>query len=149
MFGIRKERNFDRSSVRKTHQVPFVQTENTQNLTPFRATNPFPCENPSPHGCVWFQNRFGDSLGEDVWEACNAVFDRMPLAAVIDRDIFCVHGGIPRPLEGSTSRIQVRTLKNIGRCVHAKNRATPLFDLCIGSVYLPFSSWGSPARSTI
>lgn len=53
------------------------------------------------------QNRFGDSLGEDVWEACNAVFDRMPLAAVIDRDIFCVHGGIPRPLEDSTSRIQV------------------------------------------
>jgi len=54
-----------------------------------------------------FQNRFGDALGEDVWEACNAVFDRMPLAAVIDRDIFCVHGGIPRPLDGSTSRIQV------------------------------------------
>lgn len=53
------------------------------------------------------QNRFGESLGEDVWEACNAVFDRMPLAAVIDRDIFCVHGGIPRALEGSTSRIQV------------------------------------------
>lgn len=52
------------------------------------------------------QNRFGDSLGEDVWEACNAVFDRMPLTAVIDRDIFCVHGGIPRPLEGSESRIQ-------------------------------------------
>ncbi|CAM9508427.1 unnamed protein product [Ectocarpus sp. 4 AP-2014] len=52
------------------------------------------------------QNRFGDLLGEDVWEACNAVFDRMPLAAVIDRDIFCVHGGIPRPLDGSSSRIQ-------------------------------------------
>lgn len=57
--------------------------------------------------CVSHQNRFGDSLGEDVWEACNAVFDRMPLAAVIDRDIFCVHGGIPRQLPDSTSRIQV------------------------------------------
>ncbi|CAM9583287.1 unnamed protein product, partial [Laminaria digitata] len=56
------------------------------------------------------QNRFGDSLGEDVWEACNAVFDRMPLAAVIDRDIFCVHGGIPRPLEDSVSRIQASFL---------------------------------------
>ncbi|CBN75553.1 conserved unknown protein [Ectocarpus siliculosus] len=52
------------------------------------------------------QNRFGEALGEKVWESCNAVFDRLPLAGVIDQDIFCVHGGIPRPLEGSTSRIQ-------------------------------------------
>lgn len=29
------------------------------------------------------------------------MFDRLPLAAVIDRDIFCIHGGIPRPLPGS------------------------------------------------
>ncbi len=53
------------------------------------------------------QNRFGEALGEKVWESCNAVFDRLPLAGVIDQDIFCVHGGIPRPLEGSASRIQV------------------------------------------
>lgn len=57
---------------------------------------------------AWFQNRFGDELGEKVWEACNAVFDRLPLAGVVDHDIFCVHGGIPRPLPGSTSRIQVQ-----------------------------------------
>ena len=42
--------------------------------------------------------RFGDDLGYRVWEHCNQVFDRMPLAAVIDQDIFCVHGGIPRPI---------------------------------------------------
>ena len=42
--------------------------------------------------------RFGDALGYRVWESCNQVFDRMPLAAVIDQDIFCVHGGIPRPI---------------------------------------------------
>eukprot|EP00752_Nemacystus_decipiens_P018215 g16344.t1 len=52
------------------------------------------------------QNRFGEALGERVWESCNAVFDRLPLAGVIDQDIFCVHGGIPRPLAESSSRIE-------------------------------------------
>lgn len=69
----------------------------------------------SPRGLALFvvllrnprQNRFGEALGEKVWESCNAVFDRLPLAGVIDQDIFCVHGGIPRPLAGSSSRIQV------------------------------------------
>mmetsp|Transcript_10520 Transcript_10520/g.15845 ORF Transcript_10520/g.15845 Transcript_10520/m.15845 type:complete len:451 (-) Transcript_10520:1134-2486(-) len=56
------------------------------------------------------RDRFGDTLGYKVWDQINSAFDRMPLAAVIDQDIFCVHGGIPRPLEledGSVvSRIQ-------------------------------------------
>ena len=40
--------------------------------------------------------RFGDELGFLVWEEANKAFDRMPLSCVIDQDIFCVHGGIPR-----------------------------------------------------
>eukprot|EP00568_Trieres_chinensis_P011171 CAMPEP_0183296100 /NCGR_PEP_ID=MMETSP0160_2-20130417/3803_1 /TAXON_ID=2839 ORGANISM="Odontella Sinensis, Strain Grunow 1884" /NCGR_SAMPLE_ID=MMETSP0160_2 /ASSEMBLY_ACC=CAM_ASM_000250 /LENGTH=635 /DNA_ID=CAMNT_0025457677 /DNA_START=41 /DNA_END=1948 /DNA_ORIENTATION=- len=57
------------------------------------------------------RDRFGDDLGFRVWEQTNQVFDRLPLAAVIDQDIFCVHGGIPRPVteldDGSNgSRIQ-------------------------------------------
>lgn len=52
------------------------------------------------------RHRFGDDIGYRLWEACNQVFDRMPLAAVIDQDIFCVHGGIPRPISPSTTRIQ-------------------------------------------
>ena len=47
--------------------------------------------------------RFGNDLGYRVWETCNSVFDRLPLAAVIDQDIFCVHGGIPRPIASPSS----------------------------------------------
>lgn len=52
------------------------------------------------------RSRFGDEIGYRVWEACNQVFDRMPLAGVIDQDIFCVHGGIPRPISADSTRIQ-------------------------------------------
>lgn len=47
------------------------------------------------HQC---RERFGIDLGTQVHEAVNCVFDRLPLCAVIDGDIFCVHGGIPRPV---------------------------------------------------
>jgi len=54
---------------------------------------------------IWqCRNRFGDETGYRLWEAVNQVFDRLPLAAVIDQDIFCVHGGIPRPI--SDNRVQ-------------------------------------------
>jgi diadenosine tetraphosphatase ApaH/serine/threonine PP2A family protein phosphatase len=56
---------------------------------------------------IWqCRSRFGDDIGYRIWEACNQVFDRLPLAAVVDQDIFCVHGGIPRPISLSTTRIQ-------------------------------------------
>jgi diadenosine tetraphosphatase ApaH/serine/threonine PP2A family protein phosphatase len=52
------------------------------------------------------RQRFGNDVGYRIWETCNASFDRLPLAAVIDQDIFCVHGGIPRPVSDKTTRIQ-------------------------------------------
>ncbi|KAE9359174.1 hypothetical protein PF008_g2344 [Phytophthora fragariae] len=54
-------------------------------------------------GCLLAQckTRFGASEGGVVWHQLNNAFDRLPVAAVIDNDVFCVHGGIPRPIEGS------------------------------------------------
>ena len=52
------------------------------------------------------KDRFGSHLGSQVWEECNQAFDRLALAAVIDQDIFCIHGGIPRPLPDFTNEIQ-------------------------------------------
>jgi len=52
------------------------------------------------------RDRFGEEMGARVWEEVNQVFDRLPLCGVIDHDIFCVHGGIPRPIPGSNNRVQ-------------------------------------------
>ncbi|CAM9389281.1 unnamed protein product [Chrysoparadoxa australica] len=53
------------------------------------------------------KNRFGPDIGPKMWEEVNQVFDRLPVSAVIDNDIFCVHGGIPQPsLRGSGNRIE-------------------------------------------
>lgn len=56
------------------------------------------------------KDRFGTAVGEQVWEELNQVFDRLPLAAIIDKELFCIHGGIPRPIPGSppgASRIEM------------------------------------------
>lgn len=43
-----------------------------------------------------------------VWKACNKVFTLLPLAAIIDKKIFCVHGGISPKL---TDIREINTIK--------------------------------------
>ena len=42
--------------------------------------------------------RYGEKLGNSVWEAGQAAFQNLPFAASIDNSIFCTHGGLPRLL---------------------------------------------------
>jgi len=52
------------------------------------------------------QTRFGSYWGFRIWEETNKVFDRLPLAAVVDQEIFCTHGGIPRSVAGGRSEVE-------------------------------------------
>eukprot|EP00668_Euglena_longa_P038682 GGOE01049735.1.p1 GENE.GGOE01049735.1~~GGOE01049735.1.p1 ORF type:complete len:870 (-),score=284.69 GGOE01049735.1:7-2616(-) len=49
----------------------------------------------------------GNELGEDVWVAVNFVFQNLPLAAIVDGRVFCVHGGIPRYCGGVDKRMDL------------------------------------------
>lgn len=40
--------------------------------------------------------KYGEEHGNKIFELINNVFDCLPVAAVIDEGVFCVHGGIPK-----------------------------------------------------
>ena len=64
-----------------------------------------------------YYSRFKDcglqGVGQFVWEKVNKAFDYMPLAAVIDGSIFCVHGGIPRPRAAFGMHQMLTAVQNI------------------------------------
>lgn len=52
---------------------------------------------------------------EDVWEAFHEMFDALPLAALINKEYFCVHGGISPSLE---SLDNIKTLDRFKEVPH-------------------------------
>ena len=50
----------------------------------------------------------------EVWKNCNEVFDLLPLGAVIDDKIFCVHGGLSPSV---ISISDVRKQNNINKII--------------------------------
>ena len=39
-------------------------------------------------------DKYGNDYGSNIWKMMNEIFDHMPLAAVLDKSIFCCHGGL-------------------------------------------------------
>ena len=80
-------------------------------------------------------------LGEKVWEECNQTFDRLPLAGVIDHDIFCIHGGIPRPVVEHDSEIQaILAIPNVAAVMPSYDHETEWMKQVAGDCI-----WSDPA----
>eukprot|EP01067_Filipodium_phascolosomae_P005319 Filipodium_phascolosomae@DN3403_c0_g1_i1.p1 len=68
--------------------------------------------------------KLGPQEGEIVWERVNDAFEFLPVAAVIEQAVLCVHGGIgdsinsPADLRGIKKPIQVVTEVHSTTCVH-------------------------------
>ena len=74
--------------------------------------------------------------GMRVWEACNAAFEMMPLAAVIDSAILCLHGG----LGGSVRTLQ--QLRELPRPFVIEPEAQDPTTICVYDVL-----WSDPTEN--
>lgn len=41
-------------------------------------------------------SKYGQNFGLKIWELTNRLFDKLPICAIVDKAIYCAHGGIPK-----------------------------------------------------
>lgn len=84
-------------------------------------------------------------MGVRVWEAINSCFDAMPLAAVVDDKLFCVHGGIPPAWLLQGQEVEHGNLNNLAGSMEAINTIPkPLPDPEIQSPLAWELMWSDP-----
>ena len=42
--------------------------------------------------------KYGNEFGNKIWDVTNALFDKLPVSSVVDKTVWCSHGGIPRSI---------------------------------------------------
>ncbi len=53
-------------------------------------------------------DKYGQECGKEVWSAVNEVFDRLPLAVIIDESVLCLNNSVPHP-----STVAVESIFNV------------------------------------
>uniref|UniRef100_A0A7S1J1G0 Serine/threonine-protein phosphatase n=1 Tax=Eutreptiella gymnastica TaxID=73025 RepID=A0A7S1J1G0_9EUGL len=64
---------------------------------------------------VHCERAFGDMAGYTLWQNFNQAFAQLPVCAVVDEKVFCVHGGIPRYDGGEDHRLSALADPNFPR----------------------------------
>ncbi|KAK8822262.1 hypothetical protein WA577_005426 [Blastocystis sp. JDR] len=91
------------------------------------------------------KERFTENVAYMLWEETNRVFDYLPLAATIDDVIFCVHGGIPRPVDNSSSA-NIDIINQIPTPYELLPTQSPGENLLVKQLVTDLL-WSDPARS--
>lgn len=106
------------------------------------------CESHYGLACLLGQckKRFGEDQGLRIWSKINDAFDSMPLAAVVDNDIFCVHGGLPRPIADQSELDSIQDIPVL--CTFEEDeRKLPLCDQLLLRVAKDLL-WADPASES-